>query len=168
MSELLDVHSYTYTRNRQLTLLGDKVIAAPILPAGLAQNALAKTLAMYSIYKNYDPDKLDDGITKFINITDQMRDINAKGKPVYSIPNNSLGPNITFNIDDVDHSVTLVHGKDMLTNLQMRKVIASDGDVYLVVRRVSNLQLEYYVYIRTDEASGVYGNFYTNRIYIKA
>ena len=166
MEQLLGEHVYTYTRNRQLKLLGEQVIAAPILPAGLAQNALSKTLTMYSIYKNYNPDNLDDGIVKYIDITDQMTEANSKGKLVYNVPSASPGPVIKFTLDDREHTVTLIHGKDMLTNIQMRKVIAGGGKVNLVVRRVNSKQLEYYVFIITDTAVGVYGNFYTNRIYL--
>jgi len=165
MSELLGTHTYDYSRNK-LLLMGETPIATPISPPGLAQNALAKTLIMYTLYKHYLQHGVsDDGVTVVIDITDQLYDINDKGKYVFKYLQNIVGPEVQVNIDGKSLDMTLVYGKDTLTRNQLKKLEVSKPKILLLFKRGSKSMLEYYSIIDTEEASGIYGNYYINKIY---
>lgn len=166
MTELLGKAAYNFVRSR-LLLLGEKIVATPITPPGLAQNALAKTLSYYQLYKHYmDKGVSDDGITSVIDITDQLYDVNAKGKFIFKYPQNIVGPDIIININGIAVNMCLVYGKDTLTRNQLKKLEADNPKVLILLKKHSDTMYEYFNIIDIESAVGVYGNYYINKLYV--
>jgi ribonuclease HI len=166
-SELLGDYTYSYDKSRRLNVMGEDNIVTPILPPGLAQNALSKTLSMYKIYRRYlDNNGDDDGVTAYIDITDQLYDTNAKGKLVFKFDQQEVGPKINLTLDNKELELTLGYGTDTLSCNQFKKLGVSKPKIVLALVRHNEGMLEYYSIIISDEMAGIYSNFYINKIWL--
>jgi len=165
--ELLGEHAYNYTRQRYLKLLDEDLVCVPITPPGLAQCALTKTLSMYKIYRDYleyiKSDNIDDSYT---DITEQLYDVNDKGKLIYKHPTgaNRISVNIQVSGDDIE--LSLVYKKDTISCNQYKKLVNEHPKVTVVTKLHNEKMFEYYVIIETDKGIGIFGNLYINKIYL--
>lgn len=166
MTQLMGGDAYSYKRNR-LSLLDEDLLVTPITPPGLAQNALSKTMAMYKLYTQHRNRNSDtSGIVTRINITNQLYDVNEKGKLVFKYGVDVVGPRTVFMLNDKEITMDLVYGKDTLTRNQLKKLESGNTKVSLILHKCSETMYEYYNLIETDEATGIYGNYYINKLYI--
>ena len=165
--ELLEEHAYNYTKQRYLKLLDEDLICVPITPPGLAQCALTKTLSMYKIYRDYlEYIKSNTDNDNYTDITEQLYDVNDKGKLVYEHP--SSDSNISVNIQVSGNSIKLplVYKKDTMSYNQYRKLVNEHPKVTVVTKLHNEKMFEYYVIIETDKGIGIFGNLYINKVYL--
>ena len=167
LSMLLGEHTFTFMKNKRLMVTGDTLLVTPINPPGLAQNALAKTLEMYNVYKHYIANGVsDDGVTKSIDVTDQFYDINKKGKFVFKHAQAATGMDVSYELDGNNVTKALTYAHDTLTYNQFRRLGADNPKIILILKRYGKKQYEYSLLIDTDSAIGLYGNYYINRVYL--
>lgn len=158
---------YNFTKRKAMFLLDVDLLVAPIKPAGLGRAAMNKTLKMYIRYKDHvRTNGADDSVNVSFDITDQLYDVNPKGMLVFKFLQNIVGPKININLDNRDIEIPLVYGRDMLTRNQMKKLETMEPVVSIAISRMNSKIFEYYMIIETNDGSGIYANYYANKIYL--
>ncbi len=167
MTEVLGENAYNIVNRNRLWLLDEDTVVTPITPVGLARAAMSKTLNMYTRYREHlATEGMDNKVMLSVDVTNQLYDINPKGKLVFKYLANIPGPKVSINLDNRDIDITLVYGKDILTRNQLKQLEKYTPKIYLAITRLSDKSFEYYTIIETSEASGIYGNYYINKVYL--
>ncbi|MDQ6990803.1 MAG: RNase H family protein [Mariprofundaceae bacterium] len=167
MTELLDTHAYSVAKGGRVTLLGEANVAVPITPPGLAQGALIRTLDMYKLYKTcVGKEDTDDGVVKILDITTQLYTVTDKGKLLLKAGQDVPGPVVQVTLSGKVIDIPLVYGNDILSRNQLLKLGAGNATIRLVVNRYDAKSFEYYILVETDGVSGIYGNYYINKVFL--
>jgi len=165
ISEFLGEDAYNYVK-RKLLLLGEDVIAAPIHPPGLAQSALLKTLTLQNVYKMFKDGIKDAGMFDVIDVTETLFNINDKGTYEFKFTNKDVGVTIPVDVEYYKGDITLNYGSSVLSYIQLRALGRCKAKFYLAIKRNTSKELSHYFIVESEEASGIYTNYYTNRVYL--
>ena len=158
-----DIYIPNLRGRKFLTILEEDVVCSEIYPPGLAKNALDKTMLLNNVIADYEEDK---NIFKYIDITDKVYGVDAKGKPNTILAQNDICINV--DIPDIGN-IPIKIGDETLTRNQFKKLEKNETKVYFVYNLKSKNSLEYWSLIDSVKTGdkAIYTNFYTNTYFFK-
>lgn len=169
--ELLNKYEfkYMYKYGAMYNIFND-YIAHPVIPSGLATQALDRLKELYEIMQDYNTNRT---LFQYKDITEDFYDITTtikKKEPttVYKSKINSAtaGVPITITLNGKEVTVPLILGKDTLAYGSFKHLEGNTPIVTLVIKPLGENVYQYYTVIQTLEDLAVYTNYHSSRIFV--
>ena len=152
------------TGSKSLCTMLEIPVVSEIHPVGLATKAMEK---IYVLNKYIEAFKSNTNNPAYIfkDITELFFTTGDKNKKKITISNNDKVVTVTEKIKDSDIKVNIEIGKDIIDRNHLAKLIDFNPKITLVLLRVSELCIEYYVIIELDNGDiSIWCNYYSNQI----
>ena len=157
------VNQYSYILRKDLRLVNayNEIVAAPIVPTGLALQAMDQMQELYEVLKDVEQ---DNNVYNKIDITSYIYDP-VKYKTLLTA--NDTAIKVETKIDGKPFKLEITLGVDTLPRMSFKNLEKQKPKVYLVYRYMEKDVFSYYTaVILEDKSIGVYCNFYTSKVYL--
>ena len=158
-----DIYIPSTKGRKYLSILEEDIVCSEIYPPGLAKNALDKTMLLNNVLSDYEEDR---SVFKYVDITDKIYGVDAKGKPNTILQQNDA----TLDVEVEDIGVIPVKiGDEIITRNQFKKLEKNETKVYFVYNMKTKNSLEYWTLVDSVKTNdkAIYTNFYTNTYFFK-
>ena len=156
-------------RNKTMSVVEEDPITYTVKPAGIANNALKKTVKMTQLLNDYIEDSVENKSRLNIDITNFFYKKNSKDKFICKVSALTKYIKIPITIDGVELPVIIVLGNDTLDRNAIKKFERKVGKVTLLVEIVGDGVANYYTIFESADRKeyGIYCNPYTNKLFYK-
>lgn len=146
-------------KTNSLTNANGLVIARPVVPTGLATQALDRMKELYTIIRDFEHNQ---EIFTFKDITDMF--YNTKGVCILPKDSNKLKVDVKSHGEEFPVYIEL--GIDTLSANSFKQMVKEFPNVYLVTKPNGNKIFAFYTLVKTGDNIGIYTNFYTSKVYV--
>lgn len=146
-------------KEKTLSNVMETVVARPIVPSGLAEQALERMKELYTIMRDFG---YKQEIFKFIDITDKFYNLDGK----WILPKDTEKLQIEVEVLKKKATVTMELGVDLLSYNSLKNLTKEHPTIWLVLKPDDYQILNFYTIVKTASGIGVYTNFYTSKVYL--
>lgn len=152
-------------RSKELSVMDNLPLAAPVLPAGLAMQMFTKTLNLRALLDCY----INNTTTKvrtLHDVTSHFYGTDAKDKPICTIENGAKIVKLNVTVNDKKHELTMMLGIDLIPRNNLKRLEKLNPKVTIITDNISGKVIEYYTVIECDDGVAIYCNFYSNKVFL--